>query len=144
MTIEQERQPRDLRAELESYDSTLPESWKPDPGDILEGILARCDKADAGYGPKEIAIIDEQSTDKVWAVWLSPTVLRSEFEKHRPRPGEHIAIKRFSDHDKGYKLYKLVVDREVSEELPEFDGSGASSSSGTEGNGGIHGTDTPF
>lgn len=144
MTIEKNRQLRDLRAELESYDSTLPESWKPDPGDILEGILARYEEVDAGHGPKKIAIIDNQDTGKFSAVWLSPKVLFSEFEKYRPRPGEHIAIKRFADHEKGYKVYKLVVDREVTEEPPDFDGFGASGNSGAEGNGGLPGTDIPF
>lgn len=144
MTIEKRGQLRDLRAELESYDGTLPESWKPDPGDILEGILVRYEEMDAGHGPKKIAIIDEQATDKFRAVWLSPKVLFSEFEKHCPRPGEHIAIKRFADHEKGYKVYKLVVDRDVSEELPDFDGFGAPGTSGTEGNGGLPGTDIPF
>jgi hypothetical protein len=144
MTIENKRQPRDLRAELESYDSTLPESWKPDPGDILEGILARYEEVDAGHGPKKIAIIEDQGTSKIWAVWLSPKVLCSEFEKHRPRPGEHIAIKRYSDHEKGYKVYKLVVDREIEDDPAGSDGFGTFGNSRTDGNGGQPGTEIPF
>ena len=37
-----------------------------------------------------------------------------------------------------------IVDREVSEELPDFGGFGASGDSGTKGDGGLPGTDIPF
>lgn len=121
MSEGQSRGPRDLRAELEGYDGTNSDSWKPDPGDILAGTLVRYEKANSVHGPKVVAIVDDISAGHRYAVWLSPKVLVSEFEKHRPKPGERIAIKRLLDHANGYKVFRLLVDRDVDEEFANFD-----------------------
>ncbi|MDA2927996.1 hypothetical protein MYX78_12335, partial [Acidobacteria bacterium AH-259-G07] len=70
-------QNRDLRSELQNFDGTFPESWKPDIGDILVGTLVRYDSGYTDYGEYLIAVIQDDETGEKRSVWLLHEVLRS-------------------------------------------------------------------
>lgn len=104
--------------------NTLPdapaESWKPKPGDVIEGTLVEYQQADTAYGLTWIAHVQVDATAHhgayVAAVWLSHKVLREAFAKQRPRPGERLGIRRLSDAADAdgktkYARYVLIVDR---------------------------------
>jgi hypothetical protein len=105
---------RDLAAELDDDDGTFAESWKPRAGDKITGVLVRYDEAQGAFGPCPVAIIDALNDVGVpypVTVWIGPAMLRSEFKKVKPKPGERIGIKRFKDSEKGYARYRVIVDR---------------------------------
>ena len=110
---------RDLRGELEDFIGEFPEAWKPKVGEVMVGSLLRYDSGTTSFGEHPIAVIQDERTDEARSVWLLHTVLRGEFEKKRPRPGERIGIKRLPDSEKGYKRYVVRVDREEPE-IPNF------------------------
>jgi hypothetical protein len=111
---------RDLRIELEREDGTYPESWRPQPGDILVGTIEKYDRASTSYGTYNIAVLrDEQGA--LHSVWLMHAVLLDEFRKLRPRPGERLGIKRLEDAERGYRRYAVRVDREPGSDIPDFD-----------------------
>ena len=67
----------------------------------------------------------EDRDEKLWSVWLNKTVLISEFERHRPMPGERIVIRYRGRAEKASRtgaqpahLYTVTVDREQA--LPAF------------------------
>ena len=72
---------QELRRELEADDGTYPETWKPLPGDILAGTLVRYEKVNSQSGPATVAVINDENSGRLFSVWLTPTVLRSEFDK---------------------------------------------------------------
>src|SRR4051794_41985145 len=91
---------RDLRKELDSYTDERPETWDPAPGDMLVGTLLRYKEVNGRHGRSVLAIIaDEDANSAPVGVWITPTVLRQEFTRLRPRPSERIGIKRMADHD---------------------------------------------
>jgi hypothetical protein len=110
---------RDLRGELQDYDGNYPESWKPEVGYLCVGELLRYDSGSTEFGDYVIAVIRDDDTGEERSVWLMHEVLRREFAKRRPKPGERLGIKRLDDDaEKNYKRYALRVDRE--EALPDF------------------------
>lgn len=112
---------RDLRTELENFDGEFPESWIPKVGEILVGTFMRYEPGYTSYGPCNIAVVRDDESGEERSVWLLHTVLRSEFAKRRPKPGEYLGIKRLSDDgDKRYKRYALRVDRKEGDG-PDFE-----------------------
>ena len=88
--------------------------WKPDEDDILEGVLVRYEKSSGGkYEPCEIAVIKDADTGEEVPVFISPVVLRSEFARLRPKPGEFLMIRRLPDSSSTQaKLFRMVVERD--------------------------------
>lgn len=110
---------RDLRGELARDDGTYPPSWRPNPGAIISGTLIRYSSATTAYGRATIAVIEDEASGERISVWLIHTVLKNEFQKQRPEPGERLAIKYFGVVDAAnYHRYKLLVDRP--DEVPDF------------------------
>ena len=103
--------PRDLR-QPDRNEQDRPSSWQHAPGSEIIGTLVRYEKAQTKNGEKIVAHIRPDEGGPVVAVWLSATVLMSEFKKHRPRPGERLSVKRHADHPtKGYQVWSVLVDR---------------------------------
>lgn len=72
-----------------------PEAWKPEPGDIIKGVFEELDSGPSKYSPTgvtPIAVIRDDDGVR-HSVWLSATVLRNEFKKARPQPGDPVAVK---------------------------------------------------
>ena len=66
----------------------------------------------------------DDASGKERTVWLLHKVLINEFKQKRPRPGEEIGIKRLPDADKGYKRYRVMVDRHEPD-VPDFEPGGS-------------------
>ena len=125
------RTPRqqDLRARLDSWDEQRPRAWKPDVGGTLMGEVVRYSQGQGKYGPAHIAIVREDGSAELRAVWLFWAVLLDSFKSERPKPGERIGIRRLEDSKpKGgasaYRRFALVVEREGGASLPDFDALG--------------------
>lgn len=112
----------DFRQGFEDDDGNLPDPWKPNPGEKLFGTLERYDSGITQYGTSPIAIIRDEESSELVAVWLFHTVLLSKFDKLKPQPGERIALKRLpNDPAKRYKKFALRVDRaESAQPIPNF------------------------
>ena len=75
---------RDLAAELAYEEGGWPESWKPEPGDLLVGRLVRKGVRKTRYGPTEVVVTDQlldqvtRSTalDDVVVEELGPVVMK--------------------------------------------------------------------
>lgn len=112
---------RDIRAELEQADGTFPPTAQVKPGDVLVGELLRYDEGTTRFGKAPIAVLAIEGSGEVVSLWLLHTVLRNEFAKQRPRPGERIGLKRFPDSEEGYARWVLRIDRAQSDaEVPDF------------------------
>jgi len=112
---------RDLRAELDGWDGTYPDAWRPRAGETLVGVVKNYTTAENQYGEVAVCTVSEEETGKAVAVWLSSAVLLSLYKRHKPKVGERIGLKYGGTHpEKGYKLYALVVDRPEEAE-PDFD-----------------------
>ena len=110
---------RDLRDELEKFDGTYPESWRPEVGEILVGTIVRYETGSTNYGSYPICVVRDEQSGAERSVWLLHAVLRDEFEKQKPLPGERCGIKRLPDSDKNYKRYVVRIDRDQPD-LPDF------------------------
>jgi hypothetical protein len=110
---------RDLRRELEKASDAERVSWKPKPGDVVVGTVLGYDVVETAYGPVNLLILeaegeDGEPTGEEVAVWLSHKVLWEQVRKARPKAGDRVGIRRLQDNEsKGYKRYKLSVDREA-------------------------------
>ena len=118
---------RNLQDELdkttEPPGSENSETWQPEPGDTLVGVLESYTTAKTQYGKRVIAHVKPDNGETL-AVWLSTKVLRGAFDDQKPVPGDRLGIKRFEDHAKGYKLYTLIVEPggiPFSGQFPNFD-----------------------
>lgn len=112
---------RNLHHELETWDG-YPDAWRPEPGEILVGVVVEYDQGHTAYGPVRTVIIAGEDGRRV-SLWLSSTVLLQLFQRHQPKPGERIGLKYLGkDPDKGYHRYRLLVDRPVTLELSPLGG----------------------
>ena len=107
---------RDLRKELEMIGDEPSRTWHPEVGDVIVGRLVTYDQGSTKFGECRIAVLQEEPTDELCEVWLGHAVLKNEFERQQPTVGERVGIRRLADSDKGYKRYKLLIDREVLQE----------------------------
>jgi hypothetical protein len=107
------------------------EAWLPDRDDdhprtlvgTVIGYNQGPESAFTGENPWICAVTDRDG--KPWSVWLNRAVLVSEFERHRPMPGERVAIRYRGVQDEPSRqggapahLYRVTVDRD--QQLPEF------------------------
>jgi hypothetical protein len=110
---------RDLDRELAGWTGEYPEAWIPKEGETLVGTVLQYGIGQGTFGPVRTAIIEKDDGERL-SVWLSSTVLLSEFDRAKPRPGERVGLKYGGKHPtKGYKRFCLLVDR-GKEDLPSF------------------------
>jgi len=130
-----------FREELEAFDGTFPEGWRPKVEDVIVGKILRYEKGWTKHGECPICLMDDEEAGEPRAVWIFHTVLLDEFRKKRPKVGERIGIKRLPDAAKGYRRYVLWVDREEPD-MPDFScfgppdgapGRGGASAGGSQG-----------
>ena len=86
--------------------------WKPNPGDRLVGTVIDVDSRDGDYGVYPIVTVQTDNGDEI-AIHAFHTVLRREFAKRQPQPGERIGVKYLGKSDKGYESYKIVWENVV-------------------------------
>ena len=74
-------------------------------------------------GPCRVAVVREADTGELFSVWLSRSVLRNEFDKQSPRPGDMLGLKFHGEKttrngQSTYFLYSLrVVRTKAAEQL---------------------------
>jgi len=100
----------------ERADTEKPESWVPrDPGDEIAGQLVSYERGTTSYGSQVIAVI-QPPDGPPRALWLLTAVLRDEFAKLRPAPGEWVLVRYLGKRQAAgggpdYQAYTVVVDR---------------------------------
>lgn len=114
----------DFREKVEKETLEYPESWDPDPGDVLIAIVQGYNQAHTRYGEQYVCNVERETDGEPLSVWLGHTVLLDAFKRKRPEPGERIGIKYHGPHDeKDYEMYTLRVDRSGSDAVPDFESS---------------------
>ena len=86
--------------------------WRPQPGDILAGVIDRYTVSDTPQGPVRTVIVTEERTGEQVSVQLASTSLLALFAEHQPHPGARIDV-RYRGHtpDDGYQRWRLLMDR---------------------------------
>lgn len=94
----------------------FPPSWRPNPGDEVEGEILRYSETELPLsGPCPIAVLGQADGEPI-SVFLMGAVLKGEFEKKDPKVGECVLIRYLGKHEqKGYKRYVVHVHREEEE-----------------------------
>lgn len=100
----------------ERADHAAPESWIPEAaGEEIAGELVRYESGHTAYGRQVIAVVKPPNADER-SLWLLHSVLRAEFAKQRPRPGELVLIRYLGRKQgadgTGYAAYRLEIDRD--------------------------------
>ena len=104
-----------LKADI-AGDPTPPAlNWEHEVGSTLEGTFLRWVTRPGRFEKSEQAALIEDASGRQYAVGRSLTMLRFEFDKTNPQPGNRITIKRGADRDVGkpnlLKTFKITVDR---------------------------------
>lgn len=85
-----------------------PDRWDPEEGEEIRGIVRRYTDVDLEKsGLTRLCVVEKENGD-VQTLFLSATVLKSEFWKLRPRIGERIFV-RYLGKPKGKDYKKYVV-----------------------------------
>jgi hypothetical protein len=107
-----------MRAAMEADTGDGGELWNPEVGDILIAYFLRYEMrySKTMNTDVKVAVMREDETHKLWTVWLSREVLRSEFEGKNPLEGNLCGLKyhgrkKKPDGTDGYHRYTLDVDR---------------------------------
>jgi hypothetical protein len=105
-----------------SGDARLP-LWRPQPGEVLAGVIDCYTVSDTPQGPVRTVIVAEEQTGELVGVQLASTSLLSLFVQHQPHPGVRIDV-RYRGHtaDYGYQRWTLLIDRPAPLELSPLGG----------------------
>jgi hypothetical protein len=100
----------------------FPARWDPQEGDSIEGVVRRYTDVELEKSGLTRLCVVEKEDGEVETIFLSATVLKSEFKKQRPMIGERIFVRYLgTPKGKSYKKYVLrVQDREESAD-PNWD-----------------------
>jgi hypothetical protein len=82
-----------MRNAMQSDDGSPPQLWHAEAGDQLIGELVRLEERETRVGTAQVAIIADADSGQLWSVFLTRTVLKNEFERQAPRPGDVVGIK---------------------------------------------------
>ena len=68
-------------------------AWRPEPGDILRGHVITVQARTSEYGTYPVVYLqedDEAGNDKLWAIHAFHTVLKAEYMRVKPGPGNYL------------------------------------------------------
>jgi hypothetical protein len=89
-----------------------PPTWRPQPGEILAGVIERYTISETPQGPVRTVMVTQESTGARVRVLLSSMSLLSLFAQSQPHPGERIDVRfRWHAPDQAYQRWRLRVDR---------------------------------
>ena len=71
-----------------SVDAGLP-TWRPQPGEVLAGVIDHYTISDTPQGPVRTVIVTEERTGEQIRVQLASTSLLALFAEQQPHPGAH-------------------------------------------------------
>jgi hypothetical protein len=103
-----------------------PTSWQPknpEHPQLIVGVMeSREPGPDFGYGPHDVVVLCTPTGER-WGVFLMHTVLRDEFDRLQPQPGDLIAVRyegrvAGGQGANGYEKFRLVVDRAAATSTP--------------------------
>jgi hypothetical protein len=94
-----------------SGDAGLP-LWRPQPGEVLAGVIDRYTISDTPQGPVRTVIVTEERTGEPISVQLASTSLLALFAEQQPHPGAQIDVRyRWHAPDHSYQRWRLRMDR---------------------------------
>jgi hypothetical protein len=70
-----------------------PPTWRPQPGEVLAGVIDRYTISDTPQGLVRTVIVTEARTGERVSLRLASTILLSLFAQHQPHPGERIGVR---------------------------------------------------
>jgi hypothetical protein len=104
------------KAEGSEEQQDRPETWKPEPGDMLAGTLVKGDRVMTQNGDARLMVIHDEETDKNWTVWCSGKMLRDAVIEKAPALGSLIVVEfhgKFpvqSNPSYSFNKYSVIVD----------------------------------
>jgi hypothetical protein len=70
-----------------------PPTWRPQPGEVLAGVIDRYTISDTPQGLVRTVIVTEARTGERVSLRLASTSLLALFAQHQPHPGEWIDVR---------------------------------------------------
>jgi hypothetical protein len=107
-----------------------PPTWRPQPGEVLAGVIDRYTVSETAQGFVRMVIVTEERTGERVRLPLASTSLLALFAQQQPHPGERMEVRyRWQAPGHGYERWRLRMDRpetldfsplggEVSDEAP--------------------------
>jgi hypothetical protein len=92
-------------------DEGLP-TWRPQPGEVLTGVIDRYTISETPQGLVRAVIVTEARTGERVCLRLASTSLLALFAQHQPHPGERIDVRyRWHAPGHGYQRWRLLMAR---------------------------------
>jgi hypothetical protein len=89
-----------------------PPTWRPQPGEILAGVIDRYSISETPQGPVRTVLVVEERTGERICLRLASTSLLELFAQSQPHPGERIDVRfRWHAPDQAYQRWRLLMDR---------------------------------
>ena len=108
---------------LSNAEGGFPAAWRAEKeGDMLVGTITGFDQVTGDYGTQTVCTVLDEDTDEEVALYISSTVLKSQFQRLDPKVGERLGVKYVGLVDskvrgrQPYKNYIVRVDRAVEEQ----------------------------
>jgi hypothetical protein len=100
-----------------------PPTWRPQPGEVLAGVIDCYAISDTPQGPVRTVIVIEARTGARIRLRLASTSLLALFAQSQPHPGERIEVRfRWHAPDHAYQRWRLVMDRPETLDLSPLGG----------------------
>jgi hypothetical protein len=89
-----------------------PPTWRPQPGEILAGVIDRYTVSETPQGFVRMVIVTEEQTGERVRLPLASTSLLALFAQQQPHPGERMEVRyRWHAPGHGYQRWRLLMDR---------------------------------
>ena len=86
--------------------------WQPDKGDKLIGTVLSIEWVDSRYSDEPYPFLEIDSEDGILYGWnAAQTVPKQAIKRKGVRAGDRIAVKYLGEHAKGYKDFRILVER---------------------------------
>jgi hypothetical protein len=100
-----------------------PPTWRPQPGEILAGVIDRYTVSETPQGFVRTVIVTEERTGEPVRLPLASRSLLALFAQQQPHPGERIEVRyRWQAPGHGYERWRLLMDRPETLELSPLGG----------------------
>lgn len=113
---------------LDGLDQEFAESWKPDPGDTLQGIVVHISSREGKFSPYPVVTVRringprgaEVLTNDRLAIHCQPIVLRSWVEETEMAKGDRVAVRYNGQrtNEKGTSYYDYAKVHQPAAEVP--------------------------
>jgi hypothetical protein len=105
------------------YEDDGAPTWRPQPGEVLTGVVDRYTVSETPQGFVRTVIVTEERTGEQVSLQLASTSLLALFAEQQPHPGARIEVRyRWHTLSHGYQRWRLLTDRPVPLELSPLGG----------------------